>query len=346
MAPTALRTLLTALAVAAAACTAQGPPPPPSERDVRWGIVVHGGAGDFTLESIRDREPGMRAALNAALVAGHQVLAAGGTSLDAVEAAVVVLEDAPEFNAGRGAVFTHAGTNELDASIMDGQTMKAGAVAGVKRVKNPIRLARLVMDQSPHVLLIGDGAEAFATEQGVELVPESYFRTELRWQQLQRALEQEGRPGAAIRSPDDADAYVGTVGAVALDQAGHLAVATSTGGTTNKRVGRVGDSPIIGAGSYANNRSCAISATGVGEYFVRYTVAHDICARVEYAGVGVQEAADAVVQDVLKAAGGAGGVIGLDRHGNMAISFNTTGMSRGYMGDDGKPAVTFTESKK
>jgi beta-aspartyl-peptidase (threonine type) len=259
---------------------------------------------------------------------------------------VMVLEDSPQFNAGKGAVFTHEGTNELDAAIMDGLTRMAGAVAGVKGVKNPIQLARLVMEQSPHVLMVGDGAEAFAKERGgIEFVPESYFRTELRWQQLQRALEEERtKQGALLRPHDDPQqgAYFGTVGAVALDKAGNLAAATSTGGVTNKRFGRVGDSPIIGAGTYASNQSCGISATGIGEYFIRFSVAHDICARVEYRGISAQQAADEVVQDVLKPAGGDGGVVGLDRVGRVIMSFNTTGMSRGYIGESGDAVIMFT----
>ena len=310
-------------------------------------MVIHTGAGNFTLESLGDRQADMRSAMTAALMAGHRILAAGGSSLDAVEATVVILEDSPQFNAGKGAVFTHEGTNELDASIMDGRTMMAGAVAGVKRVKNPIRLARLVMEKSPHVLMAGEGAEAFGREQGgVEFVPDSYFHTDLRWQQLQRALEAEkAKKGAALRprSDDPAGAtYFGTVGAVALDRAGNLAAATSTGGLTNKRFGRVGDSPIIGAGTYASNGSCAISATGTGEYFIRFTVAKDICARVEYRGVAAQIAADEVIQGVLKSAGGEGGVVGLDRRGAVVMSFNTTGMGRGYVGQDGQPSVMFT----
>jgi beta-aspartyl-peptidase (threonine type) len=329
-------------------CTAQAPEPGPAaaEPERRWGMAIHGGAGNFTLEDIKDRQAAMRAGLTEALMAGHRVLAAGGTALDAVQAAVVFLEDNPEFNAGKGAVFTNAGTNELDASIMDGQTMKAGAVAGVKRIRNPIRLARLVMEQSPHVLMTGEGAEAFAKEVGgVEFVPEGYFRTELRWQQLQRAIAAEkAKQGASLqlRGDDPGGGYFGTVGAVALDRTGNLAAATSTGGLTNKRWGRVGDSPIIGAGTYASNRSCGISATGTGEYFIRYTVARDICARVEYQSITAQSAADEVVQKVLKEAGGDGGVIGLDRLGRPVMSFNTTGMNRGYIGEDGTPVVMFT----
>jgi len=342
-----LLVMLAMTIASASACTAQAPSPASTEAPPTWGMVIHTGAGNFTLESLGDRQAEMRSAMTEALMAGHKVLASGGSSLDAVQAALVVLEDSPQFNAGKGAVFTHEGTNELDAAIMDGRTMMAGAVAGVTHVKNPIRLARLVMDRSPHVLMAGEGAEAFGREQGgVEFVPASYFHTDLRWQQLQRALEEEkANKGAALRPRSDDPAqgtYFGTVGAVALDQAGNLSAATSTGGLTNKRFGRVGDSPIIGAGTYASNGSCAISATGTGEYFIRFTVAKDICARVEYRGMTAQAAADAVIQGVLKSAGGDGGVVGLDRRGAVVMSFNTTGMGRGYIGQDGQPSISFT----
>jgi beta-aspartyl-peptidase (threonine type) len=321
------------------ACTAQAPAPTPDQQPQtpRWGMVIHTGAGAFTLENLGERQAAMRAAMTAALNAGHAILARGGSSMDAVEAAVVLLEDSPEFNAGKGAVFTNAGTNELDASIMDGRTHRAGAVARLRRIRNPIRLARLVMERSPHVMMVGDGAEVFAQQQGMEFVDEKYFFTERAWQALQRAQAAEKAVGGG-----GGGGYYGTVGAVALDQQGNLAAATSTGGLTNKRFGRVGDSPIIGAGTYASNQSCGISSTGTGEFFIRFTVAHDICARVQYAGTPVQQAADAVVQDVLKAAGGDGGVVGLDRLGNVAMSFNTTGMGRGYVGQDGRALIMFT----
>ena len=315
----------------------------------RWGLVIHTGAGNVSLESLSDRREPMRVAMTEALTAGHRILADGGASLDAIEAAIVTLEDSPFFNAGKGAVFTHEGTNELDASIMEGATRRAGAVAGVKRIRNPIRLARLVMEKSPHVMLTSEGAEAFAAEQGgIEFVAPSYFHTDRAWDAFQRAIEEERqkvKSGASARPAMERDApgsYFGTVGAVALDRQGNLAAGTSTGGMTNKRFGRVGDSPIVGAGTYASNESCGISSTGHGEYFIRYTVAHDICARVEYKGMRIQAAADEVVQQVLKRAGGEGGVIGLDRLGNVAMSFNVTGMSRGYMGPDGKAVVMFT----
>jgi len=312
-----------------------------------WGIVMHAGAGNFTLADLRERREPMREALTAALVAGHNVLKSGGASLDAVQAAIVILEDSPYFNAGKGAVFNHEGKNELDSSIMDGATHRAGAVAGLRHIKNPVLLARLVMERSPHVMMVGEGAEAFAKEQGgIAFVDEKYFYTERSWQALQRELEKEKKPTASgtarVNEPSRAGAYFGTVGAVALDRQGNLAAATSTGGMTNKRFGRVGDSPIIGSGTYADNHSCAISSTGHGEFFIRYTVAKDICARVEYKSEKVQAAADAVVQDELKKAGGEGGVIGMDYAGNLAVSFNTTGMSRGYVGEDGKAVVMFT----
>jgi beta-aspartyl-peptidase (threonine type) len=339
-----LTSLVTVIVVALAATSCSSPSPQQADSPPKWGILIHTGAGNFTVESLGEREAPMREAMTTALSAGHAVLTSGGSSLDAVEAAIVILEDSPHFNAGKGAVFTHSGTNELDSSIMDGRTRQAGSVAGLKHVKNPVRLARLVMEKSPHVMMVGEGAEAFAREQGgIEMVDEKYFYTERAWNLLQRALEQEKtgpQPAvtpAAWQKPD----YFGTVGAVALDRQGNLAAATSTGGMTNKRYGRVGDSPIVGAGTYASNASCAISATGHGEYFIRYTVAHDICARVEYQGMAVQAAADAVVRDVLRKAGGEGGVIGMDRAGNVAVSLNVTGMGRGYMGAEGKAQIAF-----
>ena len=314
-----------------AAAQTQTPPPAPT-----WGLVIHTGAGNFTIAGIAERKDAMQAAMNDALMAGYRVLDKGGASVDAVQAAIVILEDSPLFNAGKGAVFTHEGTNELDASIMDGRTMKAGAVAGLKHIKNPIKLARLVMDKSPHVMIAGEGAEAFAREQGgIDFVDQKYFYTDRAWKALQDAL-------AAEKKAAQADDHHGTVGAVALDKQGNLAAATSTGGITNKRFGRIGDSPIIGAGTYANNQSCAVSSTGIGEFWIRYTVAHDICARVQYRNMSIQAAADEIVQRTLKPIGGEGGVIGLDARGNVMMSFNTTGMGRGYVGADGKPTIMFT----
>jgi L-asparaginase / beta-aspartyl-peptidase len=308
-------------------------------------LVIHGGAGTIRREQMtpeRDRE--YRAALTEALQAGHRVLQAGGSSMDAVIAAINLMEDSPLFNAGRGAVFTHDGRNELDASLMDGRTLGAGAVAGVTRVRNPIDLARAVMERSPHVMLVGAGAEAFAEQQGFELVAPEYFRTQARWDALQRAREQEriqlSEDEPQPRSATDPDDFkFGTVGAVALDRDGNLAAGTSTGGMTNKRWGRVGDAPIIGAGTYADNESCAVSATGHGEYFIRNVVAYDICALVRYRGMPLAAAAEEVVMQKLVARGGEGGVIALDRQGNLAMPFNTSGMYRGYIDPQGRAVV-------
>jgi beta-aspartyl-peptidase (threonine type) len=288
-----------------------------------FGMAIHGGAGtmpraDMTIEAERRYRSGLQEALDA----GYDVLRGGGSSLDAVTRSVVLLEDNPSFNAGRGAVFTLDGRNELDASIMDGNGLKAGAVCGVTRIKNPIELARAVMEQSEHVMLAAAGAEQFAAAQGIAFVPQSYFHTPERWQQLERIRSGDrGLSGHTI-------SHVGTVGAVALDSRGHLAAATSTGGMTGKRFQRIGDSPVIGAGTYADDRSCAVSATGHGEIFLRCAVAHDICARVRYAGSGLLEAARDVVFTELAALGGEGGVIAIDRHGEIALEFNSEGMFR------------------
>src|SRR5690606_30099951 len=260
-------------------------------------------------------------------------------AVEAVIAAITLLEDAPQFNSGRGAVFTHDGRNELDASIMDGASGQAGAVAGVHRVKNPITLARAVMEHSRHVMMAGDGAEAFAAEQGIELVDPSYFRTEKRWRQLQRALAEEARAQASdtpLVLPGKA--YFGTVGALALDARGGLAAGTSTGGMTNKRYGRIGDSPIIGAGTWADAR-CAVSGTGWGEFYIRAAAAHEICARVRLAGTPLARAAEAVIDRDIPAAGGDGGAIALGADGSVAFPFNTEGMYRGWIGADGVPHV-------
>jgi beta-aspartyl-peptidase (threonine type) len=264
-----------------------------------------------------EREAAYRASLEAALRAGYDVLRDGGSALDAVTAAIPVLEDDSLFNAGKGAVFTNAGTVELDASIMDGATLNAGAVAGVESVRNPILLARRVMEESPHVLLVGDGAEAFAEEQGFEAVPNEYFYTARRRAALERVQERERSTSGGAQPHGDPEPWqmTGTVGAVALDQRGHLAAATSTGGMTNKRWGRVGDSPIIAAGTYADDRTCAISATGHGEYFIRLAIAHDISARMMYLGESVSEASHAVIHERLTDLGGTGGVIAMDGEG-------------------------------
>ena len=306
-------------------------------------LVVHGGAGTMNrAELTPEHEAEIRAALNAALDAGNAVLKAKGSALDAVEATLVVLEDSPHFNAGRGAVFNAAGVNELDASIMDGATLRAGSVAGLHRVRNPVRLARAVMEKSKHVMLIGEGAEAFATSVDVELVDPAWFRTDFRWEQLQKAKAAEAA-GAANTVPRGV--YFGTVGAVALDAQGRLAAATSTGGMTNKRWGRVGDAPIIGAGTYANAQ-CAVSATGWGEFFIRLNVAHDICARVEYRGDSLETAANEVVMKRVPELGGDGGVIALDAQGRMALPFNTSGMYRGWIDTDGKRGVAIFRDKE
>jgi len=309
-----------------------------------YRLVIHGGAGtisrgQMTPELEKEYTDKLREALNT----GYAILQKNGTSLDVVETVIKILEDSPLFNAGKGAVFTHEGSNELDASIMDGRTLKAGAVAAVRHVKNPISLARLVMEQSPHVMLVGEGAEAFAKGHGVQLVPQEYFYTEKRWNQYLKAKEDEKKDSAAPRRqglPMDSSHHEhGTVGCVALDKMGNLAAGTSTGGTTNKRFGRVGDSPIIGAGTYANNRTCAVSATGTGEYFIRSVVAHDISAMMEYAGMPLEKAAQTVVMEKLPKIGGDGGVIAIDSRGNIAMPFNTTGMYRAYIDDVGKLVV-------
>ena len=293
-------------------------------------LAIHGGAGTMARADLdADTEAAIRAALDAALDAGGAVLREGGSALDAAVAAVVVLEDSPHFNAGRGAVFTADGVNELDAALMDGATLRAGAVAGLRRVRNPILLARAVMEKSPHVMLIGDGAERFAEHAGLALVDPAYFRTEHRWKQLEEARAREAASAAL-----PANAYFGTVGAVALDRHGHVAAATSTGGMTNKRWGRVGDVPVIGAGTYADD-GCAVSATGWGEFFIRLSVAHDICARMRYRGDSLKTASDEVVLRRVVELGGNGGVVAIDRHGNIAQPFNTSGMYRGWLRTDG-----------
>ena len=305
-------------------------------------LVIHGGAGTIARGSMTaEREKEYRGALEAALRAGHSVLTRGGSSLDAVEAAIRIMEDNPLFNAGKGAVFTHEGKNELDASIMEGKSKRAGSVAGVTIIRNPITAARAVMERSPHVMMVGRGAELFATKMGLEIVDPSYFWTERRWKALQQELleekTQQSAPAPAPRSegPLDDNKKFGTVGAVALDRDGNLAAGTSTGGTTNKQFGRVGDAPIIGAGTYAENESCAVSATGHGEFFIRWTVASDIAALVKYRGMSVTQAAEEVINKKLKAVGGEGGVIVLDAKGNYAATFNSAGMYRGWIGADG-----------
>ena len=290
-----------------------------------WAIVIHGGAGVITREKMTpelDKE--YRASLTKAINTGKKILAEGGSALDAVEKTIRVMEDNPLFNAGKGAVFTHDGKNELDAAIMDGSNLAAGAVAGVTDIKNPITAARRVMTTSHHVLLTGPGASQFAKEQGLEIVPPSYFYTERRFNELQEILKKEKN---------------GTVGCCALDKNGNLAAGTSTGGMTDKRYNRVGDAPIIGAGTYANNSTCAVSATGHGEYFIRWTVAHDISALMEYKGLSLRDASELVVNDKLVKAGGSGGVICVDKSGNISMPFNSMGMFRGFATADGKEGI-------
>jgi len=297
-------------------------------------------------------EAGYRAGINEALAAAEKILDRGGSALDAVEAAIQLLEDNPLFNAGRGAVFAADGTNQLDAAIMDGKTLRAGAVADVQRTRHPISLARAVMERSPSVMLIGPGADAFAASIHLEQVPPSFFFTERRWQALIRDLEKQGLPiparPAGVPPPpakplswmEAPDAHkFGTVGVVALDLHGNIAAGTSTGGTTAKRWNRVGDSPLIGAGTYASNDSCAVSATGTGEYFIRLTVARTICALVQYKGMGLQAAADEVIQRQLTALHGDGGIIALTADGQLAWSFNTPGMFRAKWQEGGKPQI-------
>jgi len=320
-------------------------------------LVIHGGAG--VIERARmtaPKEAAFRAGLEAALAAGYAVLEQGGSSLDAVTAAVRTMEDDPQFNAGRGAVLNHEGDAELDAAIMDGNGPHAGAVAGVRHVKNPIELARLVMEKSPHVLLVGDGAEEFALGQGVVLVPRSYFRTAARERELEeaRAAGPERATSPPVTSPPatrhvtgtgTGQGSMGTVGAVALDRAGNLAAATSTGGLTNKMHGRVGDSPLIGAGTFADNESCAVSGTGQGEYFIREVVAHDVCARLRYRHLTLAAAVDEVIRK-LQRSGGEGGVIALDRAGNVALDFNSAGMYRGVRDSRGRHEVGMYRGEK
>jgi L-asparaginase / beta-aspartyl-peptidase len=288
----------------------------------KWNLVIHGGAGVIERTKLKpEDDKAIRAALALALDKGSAVLKSGGTSLDAVQAAVMVLEDDPHFNAGRGAVFTYEGTNSLDAAIMDGRARKAGSVAGITRTKNPITAARAVMDHSPHVMLSGPGADEFSREQELEQADPSYFATPERRRQLDELKSNK-------LSWFDVDLKYGTVGAVAVDQAGHVAAATSTGGLTGKRWGRIGDSPLIGAGTYADDRACAVSATGAGEFFIREGVAHEICARVRFTREKIVKAADAVMAEV-KALGGDGGVIVIGPDGDGGWSFNTPGMYRG-----------------
>ncbi|MFO7922412.1 MAG: isoaspartyl peptidase/L-asparaginase [Bacteroidales bacterium] len=288
-------------------------------------IAIHGGAGTLSRERMTEQEErDYIGKLNEALAAGEEILKNGGSSLLAVRAAIMIMEDSPLFNAGKGAVFTNQKQVELDASVMDGKTLNAGAIAGVTDIRNPVLGAFAVMENSPHVMLAGKGASDFAREQGLEIVENSYFHTQRRLDAVTRQIEQEKN---------------GTVGAVALDSNGNLAAATSTGGMSNKKYGRIGDSPVIGAGTYANNSTCAVSATGHGEFFIRWVVAHDISALMEYGNLTLEEAAGKVINEKLVQAGGTGGVVAVDGQGNVSMPFNTTGMYRGYVKSTGEKEV-------
>jgi L-asparaginase / beta-aspartyl-peptidase len=306
--------------------------------NVPIALVIHGGAGTITRESMTpEKEKMYQDALKNALDHGYEILEKGGTSMDAVIQVVTLLEDSPLFNAGKGSVFTNEGKNEMDASIMDGKTLEAGAVAGVTTIKNPIKAAYAVMKNSGHVFLNGKGAEEFAETQGLEIVDPGYFFDSTRFEQLQKAKLKE----KAFLSEDVIDKKFGTVGCVALDKNGNIAAGTSTGGMTNKKFGRIGDSPVIGAGTYANNATCGISSTGHGEYFLRLAVAHDISAMMEYGHVTLEDAAHEVIMEKLAKLGGTGGVIGLDARGEIIMTFNTEGMYRGYrkQGEDSKVLI-------
>jgi L-asparaginase / beta-aspartyl-peptidase len=288
-------------------------------------LVIHGGAGTLTRERMDPAtETKYLEELNKALEAGEGILKNGGSSLLAVRAAIMVMEDSPLFNAGKGAVFTNQKKVELDASVMDGKTLNAGAIAGVTDIKNPILGAFAVMDESPHVMLTGQGASEFLRERGLEIVDNSYFHTQRQLDAVIRAIENE---------------KLGTVGAVALDKGGNLAAGTSTGGTLNKMYGRIGDSPVIGAGNYANNNTCAVSATGHGEFFIRHVVAHDISALMEYGNLSLRDASEKVINEKLVEAGGRGGVVAVDKDGNVSMSFNTQGMYRGYVKSTGEKEI-------
>jgi beta-aspartyl-peptidase (threonine type) len=330
--------LLTIIILTNIKCTKRIAPEESSEKLVDFAIVIHGGAGSIKKGMYsQEQENNYRTKLTNALTIGYNILKEGGSSLDAVQKVIIFLEDSPEFNAGKGAVFNADGIIELDASIMEGKTKMAGAVAGVHHIKNPITLARLVMEKSPHVLLAGDGAEKFAVEHGVELIDTSYFFTRKSWNRLQQAQEKEMKKGVFIEP--ETSFSVGTVGCVALDKESNLAAGTSTGGMTNKRYGRIGDSPIIGAGTYADNNTCAVSATGHGEYFIRNVVAYDVAALMNYENTTLKDAAESVIYKKLQELGGSGGIIAIDSRGNISMPYNTGGMFRGFITDDGIPVV-------
>lgn len=295
-----------------------------------YAIVIHGGAGTIEKSNMDEAtEKAYHDALNQSLDAGESVLKSGGKSIDAVIAAIQIMEDSPLFNAGKGAVFTNDGKNELDASIMTGDTQMAGAAGSVTNVKNPIKLARAIMEKSEHVMMVGQGAEAFAAKCGLEIVEPSYFYTDKRWNSLQKILKEDAEK-TALSEDEKGNKKNGTVGCVALDKYGNIVAGTSTGGMTNKRYNRLGDAPIIGAGTYADNATCGVSCTGHGEYFIRYTVARDIAALMEYKGVSLKEACDLIVNKKLVEKGGEGGLIAIDKYGNIEMPFNSSGMYRGW----------------
>lgn len=330
------------------ACNNQNPDPTPDPDSTEnlntgdsaqnFGIVIHGGAGNIKKENMSDSlEQAYKAKLDEAIRTGHEILANGGTALEAVQRTINIMEDSPLFNSAKGAVFTNEGKNELDASIMDGETLNAGAIAGVTNVKNPINLAYEVMVNSEHVLLAGKGAENFAEQQGLEIVDPEYFYTENRFRSMERAREREREKNnkTAFYDPFIKDEKFGTVGCAALDKHGNLAAGTSTGGMTNKKFNRIGDAPIIGAGTYANNKTCAVSSTGWGEFFIRGVVAYDISAMMEYRGISLAEAAKEVIQNKVPKMGGNGGIIAIDHEGNVSMEFNTSGMYRAAMNKEG-----------
>jgi len=303
-----------------------------SKKQVAYAMVIHGGAGTILKKNMTaEKEAAYRSTLDAALTLGEDILKSGGTSQAAVIATIKSMENSPLFNAGKGAVFTHAGTNEMDASIMDGNTLNAGAVGGVTTIKNPITAAVAVMEKSDHVFMVGKGAENFAASQACELADPAYFKTESRMKSLEKAKAREKDMG--VNFTELSENKYGTVGAVALDKSGNIVAGTSTGGMTNKRYNRIGDSPVIGAGTYADNATCGVSCTGHGEYFIRYAVAYDVSAMMAYANESVTDAADKIINEKLKKAGGSGGLIALDKQGNIAMPFNTPGMYRGYVTD-------------
>ncbi len=305
-----------------------------AQQKPKYVIVIHGGAGVIKKENMSDeKEAAYIKKLNEALETGNKILKNGGTAIETVISVIKIMEDSPLFNAGKGAVFTHDGKNELDVSIMDGKTLNAGAASGVSNVKNPIELAYKIMSKSNHVMLSGEGASQFAKEQGLEIVDPKYFYTENRWKSLQNVLEREKK-----KLENEKEKH-GTVGCVVLDKYGNLAAGTSTGGMTNKQYGRIGDSPVIGAGTYANNATCAVSCTGHGEFFIRYVVAHSVSALMEYKNLSLQDAGNEIINKKLKAVGGTGGLVSVDKDGNIAMPFNTPGMFRGFLKSTGEKEV-------